>query len=440
MLKRTTIPPYGTVNQGTHLMNFLKQYILVSIVMIIVTHVYSEPIVINGAMIPGLVGKPIHRLRVLNSAGKIIPFQIDEITVDGEYVCPSGGESNSNLSNGVFDPMDELVVLGEDCTNTEQKQLVAGDPVIIRGNGLDGKIFVVDDSTIALSDKKYIEYSHDTRLLKTPWFYAQFGKDRFHFEHAGITSSNANTYVNLTEELRVEIMMKALFGLFSIYYTENNLICFVKRWKVGPIRLIRRGDFHLNLGLGIKGSRAAVNQICYPQMVIVPVMLHVPVRFGSLFKDASVEMAPVLTSNATNFHYTVPDYNLKWKLDSNSPGADTIIQLNPCNTLMSVNDGKTGYGWILQTTIPDASLKGSGILFRKPSHRKGIADCGYHLEVNEVEKGYYNITNWVLFADDDGHQFHIDSRFIMTPAKITTNHGSFDNPVCTLRMKNRKGK
>ena len=101
--------------------------------------------------------------------------------------------------------------------------------------------------------------------------------------------------------MRVKIYLRALWGLLPITYSENNIVCEVKRFKVGPIRLIRRGDFHLNLGLWMKGSHAAVNQLCYPDMVKVPVYVHVPIRFNSFFSRAYIEMTPVIHEQARNY-------------------------------------------------------------------------------------------------------------------------------------------
>ncbi|HEX2957278.1 MAG TPA: hypothetical protein VHO70_10630, partial [Chitinispirillaceae bacterium] len=273
--------------------------------------------------------------------------------------------------------------------------------------------------------------------LKTPWFYAQCAKDRFHFERAGVADPGSGAYCDLTDELSIEIKMSALFGLIPIRYTENNLICFVKRWKVGPIRLIRRGDFHLNLGLGIKGSRAYVNQICYPQVVKVPVTLHVPVRFGALFRNAFVEMGPVVKTGAGSLVYT-DNNKFKYPLDT-GVSLDTIFPVPPWGCVLSVNDGQKGYGWVLQTTIPVQSLRGSGTMVKISSVHPKTAECGYRLNVDEVEKGYYEITNWVLFSGKrNSGSLRFDDSFISNPISVSTVDGIFKNIICNTASPQRK--
>ncbi|MBN1601861.1 MAG: hypothetical protein JW915_09640 [Chitinispirillaceae bacterium] len=398
----------------------------------------AEPIVLKGSMISDLLGRPTRSLRVLDVARNVIPFQIDEVTAEQEYVCPEGVEPNIEDGNGVLDPSDEIVFLLDDCIPGDTAgRCGAGTILKLTKQGQCRFIWITDDPSIPLSSKKYIDYDDQTRLLKTPWFYARFAKDRFHFEQAGVMDRESGTWCDLTDELSIDIRMGALFGLIPIRYSEDNLICFVKRWKAGPVRLIRRGDFHLNLGLGIKGSRAYVNQLCYPQIVKVPVTLHVPIRFGALFRDAFVEMSPVLKKGISGFVYT--DYEkFRVTLDGRDTAVDTIFSVHPWAGSLSVNDGKKGYGWVLQTTIPSSSLKGSGTLLRV-TPADGKAECGYRLNVDEVEKGYYEITNWVLFAGyKKGEQLYFDNTFITNPISISTNSGLFKNIICNTASPQRK--
>jgi hypothetical protein len=388
-------------------------------------------------MISSLLGKPIKSLRVLDIAGNAIPFQIDEVTREQEYVCPNGVNPNIEGGNGVLDSADEIVFLWEDCSAGDTAGFNKNGSVITLGMDRQKRfIRIVEDASIPISRKSYIDYNDEKRLLKTPWFYAQFAKDRFHFERAGVADSGNGMYCDFTDELSIEIKMSALFGLIPIRYTENNLICFVKRWKTGPIRLIRRGDFHLNLGLGIKGSRAYVNQVCYPQVVKVPVTLHVPIRFGALFRNAFVEMAPVVKTEVSGLVYTDND---KFRCPLNTAVLlDTIFPVVPWNRVLSVNDGRIGYGWVLQTTIPVQSLSGSCTLVKTSSERK-TTECGYRLNVDEVEKGYYEITNWVLFSGKrSGESLRFDESFITNPISVSTVDGKFKNIICNTASPQRK--
>ena len=383
--------------------------IILTVLTVLTATTFADPIVITGKDIPRLLGKPIASITVTNGKGAI-PFQIDEVTKDGEYVLDKGESPNVKEGNGLLKEGDEIVFLWDDT------DVVGIDSGSGSGNGNDttvvdtGKIILkrgVERRTVKIlfdpasslprSPKSYIGYNHATGRVATQYYYADFAKDRFHFVRAGVMDFAANKYVDLTNELRVEILLKTLFGLLPIRYGEGDIVCFVRRYKVGPVRLIRRGDFHLNLGLGVKGSRAAVNQICYPRAVKVPVYVHLPIRFRSLFGQAHVEMTPVIREAGGRFVFAVPSKKLYFPVAGDK--LDTLHQSMPLRKMFTLKSGATGYGWILDATTPPEHISGSGFVMRRPSTKgTGLAECGFRLTVRDVPKGNYYITNWVLFS------------------------------------------
>jgi hypothetical protein len=392
----------------------------------------AEPVVINGSMIPALVGTPIAGLRMVNSQGNAIPFQVDEITKGGEYVCPQGEMPNADSADGKLDRRDEIVFLWEDAT-TDQTMVersvrltmsCALERVTITKGSEVRYVWISNNRMIPLSTVDYITYDHERQYLKTPFYYAQFRRDRFHFIRAGVMDFGTGRFLNLTNELKVVIALKALWGLLPITYTEENIVCSVKRYKTGPLRLIRRGDFYLKLGLGIKGSRAVVYQICYPQLVKVPVRVHVPVRFRSFFSDAYIEMTPVLNKESSKFRFIVPSCNFTEKLTAKS--VDTLINSVPDKGYI-VSDGIKGFGWITQVNVDPSLLSGSGYVLRRPSKRGGIAECGFKLTVRDLPKGSYNIINWVFFSKDRIKEQKKELLLVLEPAVITTDAATGKN-------------
>jgi len=357
----------------------------------------ASPVIITGKELPHLLGKPIASIRVLDLSGKVIPFQIDEVTDDGEYILDMGEQPNAGMSTGLLDERDEIVFLWEDANRVPGPGTAPNGLVrLTRGKESRAALIRLDPS-LPLSDKRYMEYDHRTQRVVTPYYYADFAKDRFHFVRAGVMDFGAGKYLDLTNELRVEILLRTLFGLVPIRYTEENIVCLVRRYKAGPIRLIRRGDFHLNLGLGVKGSRAAVNQVCYPQAVKVPVYVNLPIRFRTLFGQAHIEMTPVIREAGRSFTFAAPARDIAVPIDG--PAIDTLYAAIPAGRMFSLTNGAAGYGWLLRTTMGEEHLSGSGFLMRRPSSgRGGIAECGFRLTVRDVPKGSYYITNWVLFS------------------------------------------
>jgi hypothetical protein len=394
----------------------------------------AQPIVIDGTMLRPLLGTPLERLRMTDWSGNPLPFQVDEVVADGEYVCPSGPEPNSGQSNGVLDSNDEVVFLFEDASAigaAAAASLVGSLPktvrtmnVIVDVSGQQRTVIIHDNRQIALSPKRYVAYDAATQTVTTPWYHATFGHDRFHFVGAGLEDFAAGRYLDLTNELRVEIRLRLFWGLIPVHYTEDKLVCLVKRYKLGPIRLIRRGDFHLNLGLGIKGSRAVVNQVCYPQTVGVPVRVHLPVRFRSFFREAYIEMTPVLNAQARGFSFNVPRRDLHFACDSGASRLDTLVSVDPDNTLFRVDNAQIGFGWLLHTSIDPAFMgEASGYVFARPSTRGGVAQCGYRLGLQDLPKGHYLIANWVLFSSEGLAGLDNLCRAIQQPPSVQVGNG-----------------
>jgi len=380
----------------------------------------ASQVIITGKDLPHLLGKPIASIRVLDTDGKAIPFQIDEVTDDGEYVLDRGELPNTDKGTGLLDRNDEVVFLWDDAGNHSVSSQNSNSPdtkSINGSNDINGKnnndgivvftrgsasraVIIRLDSSIPLSPKKYINYDHATQRVVTPYYYADFAKDRFHFVRAGVMdfrSGKSGKYVDLVNELRVEILLKTLFGLIPVRYTEDNIVCLVRRYKAGPIRLIRRGDFHLNLGLGVKGSKASVDQICYPQAVKVPVYVHLPIRFRTLFSQAHIEMTPVVREAGRAYTFSAPSEAIAFP--AGGAEIDTLCEALPVGRMFTLLDGGTGYGWLLNTTMNPEHLGGSGFVVRRPpSGRAGIAECGFRLTVRDVPRGNYYITNWVVFS------------------------------------------
>jgi len=390
--------------------------------------VSAEPVVITGGDLPGLLGRPVSSLRVLNLRGEAIPFQVDEVAPDGEYALPMG--EKPVRGDGALGGRDEIVFLFDDADEFSGGRQGAGggELVVLSRGGVRRAVVIRADAAVPLSGKSYIQYDHAVQRIATPFYYAEFAKNRFHFIKAGVTDFKTGKYVGLTNELRVLIHLRALFGLVPLNYTEDNIVCIVRRYKAGPVRLIRRGDFHLNLGLGVKGSRAAVNQICYPQAVKVPVHVHLPVRFSAFFSQAYIEMTPVLRDDGKRFNFTVPSEKLAFPVDGWK--LDTLHSAAPEGKLFALRSGNMGYGWLLNTTMPSANLGGSGFVMRRPpsSGRIGAAECGFRLAVRDVPKGSYVITNWVLFSGGNaGGEIERLGESISKPVKVEVLDAGVDN-------------
>ena len=399
----------------------------------------AEPVVVSAELLAPLHGVALSHLFVTDIHGKPIPFQIDEVTPHGEYVLDRGNEPNQHEGNGVLDGLDELVFLAQDASPVSASASVEipdawrseGEALAVYiGEGKRRRAVVVRQSATPPPPLPgVLTYTHDEALLRTPYYYAQFGRDRFHFVNAGVRDFENGRYIDLTNEMRIIIHVRLFWGLFAVTYTEESMVCVVKRYKVGPLRLIRRGDFHLNVGLGVKGSKAAVYQICYPSIVSVPVTVNLPIRFSSFFREAYIEMTPVLREEASLYRFSVPARGVSFPLSG--PPLDTLVTINPDKLFFRVDDGVRGYGWLLNTSITRFGPHQSGFLLQRPSSRGGVAHSGYRLTLEDLPKGYYTIDNWVFFSRNRIEGLHATSEAVLTPTVLHRGDAAGSNRIAS---------
>ena len=94
---------------------------------------------------------------------------------------------------------------------------------------------------------------------------------------------------------------------------------------------------------------------------------------------------------------------------------------------MGVTDGLNGYGWLLKASIPDSLLSGRCVCVQGPSSRSQVTDCGYRIKLRDLHKGYYDITNWVMFPEGSFDRVINDFQSILKPLHIYTSDGRFSN-------------
>ena len=99
---------------------------------------------------------------------------------------------------------------------------------------------------------------------------------------------------------------------------------------------------------------------------------------------------------------------------------DTLIRRVPDRGYL-VGNGHDGYAWITRTGMPDSLLAGSGYVVRRPSHRKGSAECGVRYSMRDLPKGSYRIVNWVVFPKPMVQPTETDFLRLLEPAQVTAD-------------------
>ena len=85
---------------------------------------HHAPVVIFGSQVRQATGRPLSSYRVYRNDGSgraiAIPFQIDEINSDGDYVLDQGTPVTAASGNALFDMQDELAIMGDDIGPAER--------------------------------------------------------------------------------------------------------------------------------------------------------------------------------------------------------------------------------------------------------------------------------------------------------------------------------
>jgi hypothetical protein len=393
-------------------------------------------------MLPSLLGTPVAHLRVFDTRGAPVVFQIDEVDADGEYICAHGSAPNDHKANGRFDANDELVFLSQDCTAEHPCDTSAPqnrtDGIAVSSIGTsshDWQVYISTDSAAPRSGMKYIDYIPDEEIVSTPFYTAQFAKKRFHFVKAGVKMPSDSIYDMWIDRLRIRIHVKLLWGLIPVNYNEESIHCTVTRYKCGPVRLIRHGDFSLKLAPGVAKNRAAVNQICYPALVRVPVRAKLPVRLGTFCSRAWIEMTPVISSSASELDFHIPGKNLQFDIPSHRR-IDTTLDVSPYETMWRIHDNTKGFGWLVCSSI-DSSYPGdkSCFVFRSDNTRFDTPHCGYRLQLSDLARGTYLITNWVFFSRHGPEALGQRARARMSPCRFRAGRRIFSNKLNALPLR-----
>ncbi|UCD83705.1 MAG: hypothetical protein JSU92_10455 [Deltaproteobacteria bacterium] len=217
---------------------------------------------------------------------KPVPFQIDEINSEGEWVLPTiphhlkdkDIKPDVDDDSGNLDRNDELVFMVRDSGDRIAKErypegAVAVDEITLTDPIDGGKSWVYLCSFAEkppLSDKDYVKYvfpedqiisdsytmGFTTELPNSPSFISIGGGE------------------NILDRMKIRFRMKA-FGLpFSL--DETNFLSELSLYKDGPIRIVRRIRTAIGFSKRFRTPSAAIENIYYSNSSAIPIRIQMP--------------------------------------------------------------------------------------------------------------------------------------------------------------------
>lgn len=244
-----------------------------------------------------LGGTPIVQLGVLafrGGAASPIPFQIDE-RVGRKLVMLDGPEPFPDDHPGVFDWQDLLVFMACDAGDRATPEAVAAaigadaglhawreiridDPT----DGRIGYAYVVVADRPPATERRYVEYDAAHDLIRSAAY------------TIGCTNTLPTEFAlalggpptpNLLDGVRLRADAKLWPNLLSWTINERDGRHKMLSWKVGPVRVVRRTQHHVNIGLGINLSAGVAHTYFTARGVFGPGSLKLPFSPSVFFSD-----------------------------------------------------------------------------------------------------------------------------------------------------------
>lgn len=268
---------------------------------------HTAPIVILGKDIRPMTRYPISAYRLFRSSpsgkAEVIPFQIDEINEDTDYVLDQGSRVTADTGNSVFDLQDELSFMGDDVGPVVEPtswpttrpnivfELRIRHPVANPMGPQMGAVYVgiYFGGAPALSTKKYVVFNRTDALVHTSRYRYQFDqKNWLVARKVEVAKGEANPPVYEPVLDSTTFYMKGDLKYFiTVEVNHRSIESELEAWKTGPIRTIVRVSFLYSL-LKLKLELGMYTEISFfSNAVNLPAIMYSPIDGRSSLNPGS---------------------------------------------------------------------------------------------------------------------------------------------------------
>ena len=251
----------------------------------------TDVIAISGDRFPSLAGSNEEALSAWAWRGGLriaVPFQVDECDSDGRVIVgtAAGPAPAAKLGTNAV-----LLLRRHD----------GGDPAPKKsGNGAFA--VKVDDS--AKTPRWIYVGAADHELPRSPIDEVDYdpGRDRIQadrytlaFErpqigYFAVADGKGKDGPNLIDRLKARVTAKVLWGLVSFHRNEDQVKETVLGYRDGPLRVARRTELEVALGLGLPVLRFVSEDYFYDDHAEGPVMISLPFSLAYVFGDLDVRI------------------------------------------------------------------------------------------------------------------------------------------------------
>ncbi|MCX5867549.1 MAG: hypothetical protein NT009_08785 [Proteobacteria bacterium] len=312
-------------------------------------------VVVYGKTLRKSLGEDIGQLGLFAfHEGKLvpIPFQIDEINKEGEWVLTqvpptqagAGLKPERDDDDGNLDENDELAFMARDAGDRVPPEgyppeALKVDEIMIRDPIDGGKSWVYlcfFKGSFAHSHRDYVAYVFPEDQIKTGNYVMGFPPELP--IAPGMISIHGSP--SILDRMKIRLKVKILGIEFSL--AESNFISRLSLYKDGPIRVIRRTRSAIKFIGMFRSPSAAVENIFYENAVVIPIWIRLPYSTKA-FKFLIPYIIVRGTADLKNMH----GWKLKTNLDPRWLKIDGKMDEDE-NTL----NGKEGFNWFLASGPP----------------------------------------------------------------------------------------
>jgi hypothetical protein len=253
-----------------------------------------QPLILKGRQLPSLSGVDIGHLEVFAIHGgkaEPIPFQVDEVSHEGNYRLPDGPEGTPGNPRRTFSPDDEIAMmlsdLGEKGTGTAELppptlEIEVADPL----GGSRRYAYVGVAGAPRLNDRRYVAFDPRADTIETDHY------------RVGLTNGLPTDFTtqngvehrpNQIDRMKVRLTTLVI-GLIRFSFSEDDIHSELLAWKVGPIRVIRRLSHSVDLLLGLHSPVFERNDFFYRDHLENPFKMHLSWAPRIFFRDIRVRI------------------------------------------------------------------------------------------------------------------------------------------------------
>ncbi len=262
------------------------------------------PVVLTGADIPGLQGKPVGYISahaVQQGRLHAIPFQIDRRDKDGRFQIALNAEQRAREIMQQLDNNDHCVFMAADAgTRLDHQQVQQNRFVELKltdpDSGEHKWVYLRHDASPASSSMDYVRYDAEHDSIESDIYRIGFSRERpFLIDQLNWKDRHSGTWgADLVDSMQVRHTGKFLHR-FDFVRTQDDYSSELIAIKDGPVRVIRRTDNRVRIVWILRTPSIEMDMIAYRNGFDMDTLIDVPFRIGSFFSAVETRMSLVVT-------------------------------------------------------------------------------------------------------------------------------------------------